>query len=90
MPIKAHHRREERYEGLQLVHGTNVDAKKQIEEAIEAVKKEMRLNPMVCENHCPTNPEKDAIYIEFDEDTDKDGGEFFEKVLRKLNIDRCC
>lgn len=90
MSIKAHYRREERYEGLQLVFGSNEQAKEQILSAIETVKKETKLSPMICENCDPTNREKTAIYIEFDEESDREGGAFFEKVLKILNVEKCC
>ena len=89
MSIRAHYRREERYEGLQLVHGSDLAAKDQILEAIEAVKKETKLSPMVCENHDPADKEKAALYIEFDGESDREGGAFFEKVLKRLNIEKC-
>lgn len=89
MSIKAHYRREERYEGMQLVYGTDLAAKEQILNVIEAVKNETKLNPMVVENHDKNNLAKSAIYLEFDETNDREGGDFFERVLRRLNIEKC-
>lgn len=89
MEIKAHYRREERYEGMQLVFGTDEAAKAAILEAIEAVKKELGITPKVYENCDSKTPQKCAIYMEFEDEYDREGGEFFERVLRKLGID-CC
>ncbi len=89
MNIKAHHRREERYEGMQLVYGTDEAAKEAILAAIEAVKEEMKIGPKVYENCDSRQPEKCAIYMEFEDEYDREGGEFFERVMRRLNIP-CC
>ena len=77
--IKAYFRREERYEGLQLVYGEKSEYKEIILQAIEEVQKECRMEPTVFEN-----PSK-----EFNDSYDREGDEFFEKLLRKLGIDKC-
>ena len=87
--IKAYFRREERYEGLQLVYGVKREYKKIILDAIEDVKKECNLSPSIFENPSKDHPEKEAIYIEFHDSYDREGDEFFEKLLRKLEIDKC-
>lgn len=89
MNIKAHFRREERYEGLQLVFGSDESAKAAILKAIEELKAETGQNPNVMENCNVSNPEKCAIYLEFEDDYDREGGEFFERLMRKLDIP-CC
>ncbi|MDR2905156.1 MAG: hypothetical protein LBU73_04290 [Helicobacteraceae bacterium] len=89
MAIKAYHRREERYEGLQLVYGEDEAAKAQILEAIEAVKAESEIAPKVMENCDLRERHKCAIYMEFDDDYDREGGAFFERVLERLNIKKC-
>lgn len=87
--IKAYYRREERYEGLQIVFWGEED-KKKVGDAIEKAKSDLKLNPNVFENCYPDTPEKCAFYIEFEDDYDKDGGRFFEKVLCQLGIKQCC
>ncbi|GHS87497.1 hypothetical protein FACS189487_03780 [Campylobacterota bacterium] len=89
MAIKAHFRREERYEGLQLVFGTDDAAKQQILDAVESAKAESGLKPKVMENCDARQRENCAIYLEFDDSYDREGGAFFDKVLTKLNI-KCC
>jgi hypothetical protein len=87
--IKAYFRREERYEGLQLVYGEKKEYKKIILDAIETLKKETGLNPVTYENPSKEHPEKEAIYIEFNDSYDREGDEFFEKILRTLGIEKC-
>ena len=87
--IKAYFRREERYEGLQLVYGEKSEYKEIILQAIEEVQKECRMEPTVFENPSKDHPEKEALYIEFNDSYDREGDEFFEKLLRKLGIDKC-
>ena len=84
--IEAHVRMEERYEGLSLTYGDNPELKKQVMEAIEAAKKETRLNPDLFDNPGKDHPEKEGIYIEFHEDAQRDAGDFFERVLNRLNV----
>lgn len=87
--IKAHFRMEERYEGLQLVYGLNVEEKDNILDAIEKAKKNTGLNPDIFENNDANHPEKRAIYIEFHDDYDREGGNFFEEVLKDLHVEKC-
>lgn len=87
--VKAYFRREERYEGLQLVYGQNSEYKAIILNAIEEVKKECDLSPTIFENPSKEHPEKEALYLEFNDSYDREGDEFFEKLLRKLGIDKC-
>ncbi|GHV59343.1 hypothetical protein FACS1894103_2530 [Campylobacterota bacterium] len=89
MEIKAYFRREERYEGLQLVYGTDESAKQAILDAIELLKEELGLEPQVMENCSLDHPEKCAIYVEFENDFDREGGEFFEMLMKRLDI-QCC
>ncbi|MDR2033787.1 MAG: hypothetical protein LBP89_04065 [Helicobacteraceae bacterium] len=86
MEIKAYFRREERYEGLQLVYGADETAKKTILDAIAKTQSESALRPKIMENCDITQPEKCAIYLEFEDDYDREGGAFFEKLLKTLGI----
>jgi len=84
--IKAHIRMEERYEGLQLVYGDNPQLKQDVLDAIEYAKKETGMEPSIFGNEDQANPEKEAIYLEFNDDSQRDAGNFFEIVLHRLNI----
>ena len=84
--IEAHVRMEERYEGLSLTYGDNPELKKEVLEAIEAVKKETGLTPDIFDNPAKDHPEKEGVYIEFHEDAQREAGDFFERVLNRLNV----
>lgn len=87
--IKAYFRREERYEGLQLVFKEHLELKDEILNAIEETIAETKQKPEIFENSENVDEEPYAFYIEFNDDYDKDGGNFFEILLRKLGIDKC-
>ncbi|MFP4485375.1 MAG: hypothetical protein ACLFOC_00360 [Campylobacterales bacterium] len=84
--LKAYFRREERYEGLQIVFDKNHHNREEILAKIEALQKEMDLYPEVCENCYEDSPSKCAFYIEFNDDYDREAGDFFEAILKKLDI----
>ena len=77
---------EERYEGLSLTFGDNPDLKKAILNAIEEAKKETGRRPMIFESVSNDHPETQSIYIEFNEDVQREAGDFFENVLCRLRI----
>jgi len=87
--IKAYLRREERYEGLQLVFKEHLELKDEILNAIEETIAETKQKPAIFENSEHVDEEPYAFYIEFNDDYDKDGGNFFEILLKKLGIDKC-
>ncbi len=84
--IEAHIRMEERYEGLQLRFGDNVELKKEALEAVDYAKQQTGMSPLVFDNIDKSNPQKEAIYIEFNDDSQRDAGAFFEIVLHRLGI----
>jgi hypothetical protein len=87
--IKASVRMEERYAGMSLKCGCDDALKKEILDAIEEVKKEIDANPTVFDNPNKDCPEKEGFYIEFDDDYDRVAGDFFQRLLKKLKIDKC-
>jgi len=87
--IKAHVRMEERYEALSLMFGDCPDLKKEIERVIDEVKKETGMTPFIFDKVSNDRPDIQAIYIEFQDDVHRLGGDFFTKVLKKLKIDQC-
>jgi len=88
--ITAHYRREERYEGLQLVFGEACDLKEHILAVVKEVQDSTGLTPVVYENEDKVNPAKEAIYLEFNDPYDREGSDFFDQVLAKLGITNCC
>jgi len=87
--IKAHVRMEERYEGLSLIFGDNKLLKGEILQAIDDVKKETGQTPFIFDKISNDRPDLQCIYLEFHDDVHREGGDFFTKVLEKLNIDKC-
>ena len=87
--IEAYFRREERYEGLQLVFKDHPELKDEVLKAIEETMQETGERPQVFANSEHAGAEPYAYYVEFNDDYDKEGGEFFEILLKKLGIDHC-
>lgn len=88
-PMEAHFRREERYEGLQIVFWNPEESREKVLNAIEGAKKKYDLNPNVFENCYKDEPQKCAYYIEFTDDYDREAGDFFESILCDLGIKQC-
>lgn len=83
--IKASVRMEERYAGMCLTFASNdQDLRKEVNEAIEKVNKETKITPQIWDNF-----EKRTMYVEFKEDVQRDCGDYFEKLLKELKIDKC-
>ena len=87
--IKADMMMEERYEGLCLHFGDNIKLKEEVFAAIESTSLEMNRSPLVYENVNSKNPQMQSVYVEFHDDIHREGGEFFNKILKKLRIDKC-
>ena len=87
--IKAYVRMEERYEGLNLLFGDCPDLKKEILSVVEEIKKDTGMTPFIYDKVSNDRPDIQAIYLEFHDDVHRTGGDFFERVLRKLNIEKC-
>lgn len=87
--IRAHVRMEERYETMSLMFGDCPNLKKEIEQVIADVKKETGMTPFIFEKISNDRPDIQAFYIEFHDDIHRTGGDFFTRVLKRLNIDHC-
>jgi 8-oxo-dGTP pyrophosphatase MutT (NUDIX family) len=87
--IEAHVRMEERYEGLSLIFGDHPELKEEILGVVKEVKEETGLAPFVFDKVSSDHPDIQAVYLEFHEDVHRDAGDFFERVLKKLKIDKC-
>ncbi len=84
--IKAYHRQEERYCGLNLEF-TNSSDKEEILKNINELKSELSLSPDVFDNNKPDG--SGGVYIEFLDDYDKESGIFFEAIIKRLGIKEC-
>jgi hypothetical protein len=87
--IEAHVRMEERYEGLSLIFGDHPELKEEILGVVKEVKEETGLAPFIFDKVSNDRPDIQAVYLEFHEDVHRDAGDFFERVLKKLKIDKC-
>ncbi len=87
--IKAYYRREERYEGLQIVFGDKSENRVKIQNIIEEMTKKHGVEPKIYENCYRDDPCKCAFYIEFEDDYDKIAGDYFEDILCNLGIKKC-
>jgi len=87
--IKAYVRMEERYEGLNILFETDDDLKQDIYAVVDDEKKETGLTPFIFEKISTDRKDIQAIYIEFHDDVHRTGGDFFEKILKRLNVDKC-
>ena len=88
--INAMHRMEERYSRLILEY-CNKEAKTKILKVIDSISKEMGISPdeLITSDSCANHEMIGEIYVEFDDDYDKDSGDFHEKMLKELNVTLC-
>jgi len=87
--IVANVRMEERYAGLSLVFQGTEALREEIEAAIEKVTRETKMEPHIFDNSKDHHESKQALYIEFNDDVQRDSGDFFERLLKALHIDHC-
>jgi 3'-phosphoadenosine 5'-phosphosulfate sulfotransferase len=81
-------RMEEMYLRL-TVEYSNVDTMNEISDTIKQVEEEMKLYPNVVRR--AINDHAGNFSVEFDAENDctREAGKFFEKVMKKLGIDKC-
>ena len=84
--ITAIHSQEERYEKLELLYRSE-EEKKKILDAVGTLdcRRECQLEISTIDEGSGHG----IVSVEFHDDYDKEGGPFFEKLIRKLGIDRC-
>ncbi|SFV64746.1 hypothetical protein MNB_SV-10-376 [hydrothermal vent metagenome] len=87
--IVANVRMEERYAGMSLVFVGDEALREEIERAIDKVTKLTKMDPHVFDNSRDHHESKQALYIEFNDDVQRDSGAFFELLLKELKIDKC-
>ncbi len=85
--LKAYHETEERYARMEILFNT-IDERKRICNCVSELIKNEKLYPSTTiMQH--KGKESGEYIIEFHDDYDKLSGDFFEKVLNKLNIHEC-
>ena len=83
--IKASVRMEERYAGMCLTFASDdQNLRNEVNEAIDKVNKQTKMIPQIWDN-----TDKRTLYVEFKDDMQRDSGDYFEKLLRELKIDKC-
>jgi len=87
--IKANVRMEERYAGMSLVFAYTPELRTEIETAIKKIKNKTGMAPQCFDNSKDQTEAKQAIYVEFNDDVQRDSGEFFTLLLKELKIDKC-
>lgn len=84
--IDAEYRGEERYSKLSLAYA-NSDEEKQINDAIEEVTSQYSIKPQIYTSGISDG--RKVIIVEYHDDYDRDAGEIFEKLMKKLDIKEC-
>ena len=87
--IVANVRMEERYAGLSLVFQGTEALREEIETAIDKVTKKTKMDPHIFDNSRDHHESKQALYIEFNDDVQRESGAFFELLLKELGIEHC-
>jgi hypothetical protein len=87
--IIANVKMEECYAGISLVYVNNPGIREEIETAVKKIKKQTGLSPQCFDNSKEHTEKKQALYIEFTDEVQRESGEFFELLLRELKIDKC-
>jgi hypothetical protein len=89
--IRAMHRMEERYSRL-ILEFCSDDAKESIYSAIDTVSEKMKVKPdsvLRSDDISGRDGMIGEIYVEFDDDYDKTGGDYHEALLKELNLTLC-
>ncbi len=87
--IVANVKMEECYAGLSLVFVNKPGIRDEIEKAVKKVKKSTGMSPHCFDNSKEHTEAKQALYIEFNDDVQRDSGAFFELILKELKINKC-
>lgn len=81
-------RMEEGYLSLTVEYSNN-ETRLEIAEVIKNVEEEMKVYPSVIRRAINDHAGNFAIEFDAEDDNGRDGGAFFEKVMKTLGIDRC-
>jgi len=87
--IKANVRMEERYAGMSLTFSNSPELRAEIETAIKKIKKQTGMTPQCFDNSKDKTEASQSVYVEFNDDVQRDSGEFFTLILKELKIDKC-
>ena len=87
--IRANVRMEERYAGMSLIFDNRPELRTEVETAIKKIKKQTGMTPQCFDNSKDKTEARQALYVEFNDDVQRDSGEFFSLLLKELKIDKC-
>ena len=87
--IIANVKMEECYAGLSLTFDGSEALRTEIGDAIDKIAKERKMTPLIFDNSQNPKGAKPAFYIEFTDEVQRESGDFFESVLKELQIDKC-
>ncbi len=86
--IEAYHEMEERYAMLEIKYFSK-EQSKEINETLVSCIKEYEVSPDIMIEHDNEKSNEGTYIIEFHDDYDKESGDFFECIIKSLNIGRC-
>ncbi len=86
--IEAYHEMEERYTMLEIKFFTE-EQKSLIKKALADAIKHYKLSPEIVVEYDDNDNTHGMYIIEFHDDYDRESGDFFEKIIKDLNIGKC-
>ncbi len=84
--IDAEYRGEERYSKLSLAYA-NSEEEKKVNDAIEEVISQFEVKPQIYTSNI--NDGRKVVVVEYHDDYDRDAGQIFEQIMKKLDIKKC-
>ncbi len=86
--IEAYHEMEERYAMLEIRFFTE-EQKSQIKKVLADSIKQYQLSPEIVVEYDDNDNTHGMYIIEFHDDYDRESGDFFEKIIKDLDIGKC-
>ncbi|NPA74105.1 MAG: hypothetical protein GXO12_05275 [Epsilonproteobacteria bacterium] len=86
--IEAYHEMEERYAMLEIRFFSE-EQKSLIKKALSDAIKEYEISPEIVVEYDDNDRSHGMYIIEFHDDYDRESGDFFEKIIKDLDIGKC-
>jgi hypothetical protein len=86
--MRAYHEMEERYAMLEIKFFSE-EQSKAINSVVTKAIKYFEVSPDIIVEHDANNKNEGIYIIEFHDDYDKESGDFFEKIIKDLDIGQC-
>jgi len=84
--IDAEYRSEERFAKLSLAYQGD-EEKNKVNECVERIIAQHKIQPETYT--CSISNGREVLVIEYHDDCDRESGEIFEEIMKKLNIKSC-